>query len=131
MLDPAFAAHVRRLPGLFKKLLGAEPVPLGELPNDVPAGGVYLISESERHLYVGQASREGKSMRLRIAEHTLWWRSWWRAPLTPYPVRYQNGGAEQSSAAAVCIWNHRSLCRYARARRNTGQHFVLSAAAVA
>ena len=62
MLDPAFAVHVRRFPGPLKKLLGAEPVPLGELPKDIPAAGVYLISDGERHLYVGQASREGASV---------------------------------------------------------------------
>lgn len=69
MMDAAFGSRVRRLPKLLDKLLCMQATPLSNLP-ELPACGVYLMSVGARHLYVGQTSRDGASMRARILEHT-------------------------------------------------------------
>jgi hypothetical protein len=59
-----FNEHVEAMPKLLNDLLTMEPVPATGIPMDAPARGVYLLSENEKHLYVGRSN----TLRKRIAQ---------------------------------------------------------------
>ena len=63
-MDNRFRAHVKALHPSFKHLVAMAPVSV-PLPRGMPARGVYLFSEGERHLYVGRTNR----LRQRLLEH--------------------------------------------------------------
>lgn len=58
-----FAAHVESLETSLQRLLTMPPVKPDQLLSDVPPAGVYLISEGERHIYVGRSNNLRRRMR--------------------------------------------------------------------
>lgn len=60
-----FDEYVAAMPKLLSDLRAMQPVLASSVPTDAPARGVYLLSESGKHLYVGRSN----SMRKRIAQH--------------------------------------------------------------
>jgi len=62
-MNTAFKEHTDALPGLFDRLLAAEPVRVGEFPSSLPACGVYVLSENGTYLYVGRSNRLRERMR--------------------------------------------------------------------
>ena len=55
-MDKIFVAHVEKLQPQLKLLLKMPPVIPEQLPSEMPRKGVYLLSEGERHLYVGRSN---------------------------------------------------------------------------
>jgi hypothetical protein len=51
-----FAAHVEAMEPLLQRLLDAPPVKVEDLPAIMQTAGVYLLSEGDRHLYVGRSN---------------------------------------------------------------------------
>lgn len=66
-MHPRFAATVETLHPSFERLMTMAPVSQGRLPRDMPKSGVYLFSESGRHLYVGRSN----GLRARYGRHCL------------------------------------------------------------
>jgi predicted GIY-YIG superfamily endonuclease len=64
-LDKKFRAHVERMDPLFRALLAMDPVCGSTLPKEMPTHGIYMFSESGRHLYVGRSNR----LRKRLQDH--------------------------------------------------------------
>lgn len=64
-MDAVFVAHVEALRPKFEHLLVMAPVKPTALPRKMPAAGVYLLSEADRHLYVGRSN----GIRRRIGRH--------------------------------------------------------------
>lgn len=64
-MDKQFRDYVELLDPLFEQLMRMDPVKVGGLPHNMPAAGIYLCSEKEKHLYVGRSNR----MRARLQEH--------------------------------------------------------------
>ncbi len=65
-MDEIFVAHVKTLQPQLKLLLKMPPVTPEQLPSKMPRKGVYLLSEGERHLYVGRSN----NIRGRIGRHS-------------------------------------------------------------
>ena len=61
-----FALFVEGLHPSFERLVEMDPCSNGSLPTAMPASGVYLFSEGERHLYVGRS----RNIRRRYRLHT-------------------------------------------------------------
>ena len=55
-MDPKFAALVENLASQLELLLSAPAFRSGELPRNMPLCGIYLFTESGRHLYVGRSN---------------------------------------------------------------------------
>jgi hypothetical protein len=55
-MDSRFAVHVQALRPLLQRLLDAPPVKVESLPAMMQTAGVYLLSEGDRHLYVGRSN---------------------------------------------------------------------------
>lgn len=66
-LHPRFAAHVASLESSFQRLMAMEPVTYVALPRQIPASGIYVFSEGDRHLYVGRS----RNLRRRLGRHCL------------------------------------------------------------
>lgn len=64
-MDSVFLAHVEALRPKLEQLLAMVPVKPTSLPRKMPAAGVYLLSEANRHLYVGRSN----GIRRRIGRH--------------------------------------------------------------
>lgn len=64
-MNPAFRELVDSLEPNFLALVGMEPVKFGQLPRDMPEGGIYLFSERGEHLYVGRTN----GLRKRLQNH--------------------------------------------------------------
>ena len=64
-MDRKFLQYVEHLEPKFTKLLAMHPVTIESLPKEMPSVGIYLFSESGRHLYVGRSNR----LRLRLQSH--------------------------------------------------------------
>lgn len=57
--------HVESLHPSFERLMAMPPVKVRTLPKEMPARGIYLFSEGDKHLYVGRTNRLQK----RLANH--------------------------------------------------------------
>jgi hypothetical protein len=68
-MHESFRKYVDSLHPLFEKLLQMLPVTAATMPREVPFQGIYLFSESGRHLYVGRTQRQ--SIRTRISQHCI------------------------------------------------------------
>jgi len=64
-MDAVFVAHVDALRPKLEHLLAMAPVKPTALPRTMPLAGVYLLSETGRHLYVGRSN----GIRRRIGRH--------------------------------------------------------------
>lgn len=64
-MDKRFADLVAELDPAYRRLLAMAPRKPLELPRGVPQAGIYLLSESRRHLYVGRSNR----IRERLSNH--------------------------------------------------------------
>lgn len=64
-MDASFRELVDGLHPKFERLLAMPPVSYGQLPRLVPARGIYLFSEEDRHLYVGRTN----GIRKRLQNH--------------------------------------------------------------
>lgn len=65
-MDSRFAAFVEPLAGKHEEMMAKAPLKVDSLPRRLPAAGVYVFSEGERHLYVGRSRR----LRRRLIEHS-------------------------------------------------------------
>jgi excinuclease UvrABC nuclease subunit len=61
-----FLEAIRSLEPSFQRLLAMAPVTPVTLPQSMPKSGIYLLSENDRHLYVGRT----RNIRARIARHS-------------------------------------------------------------
>ncbi|MCX6831816.1 MAG: GIY-YIG nuclease family protein [candidate division Zixibacteria bacterium] len=61
-----FLEAIGSLEPSFQRLLAMAPVTPVSLPQSMPASGIYLLSENNRHLYVGRT----RNIRARIAGHS-------------------------------------------------------------
>jgi predicted GIY-YIG superfamily endonuclease len=66
-MDSDFRQMVDSLEPKFQALIGMSPVRYGCLPSELPRAGVYLFSESGKHLYVGRTKR----LRQRLRGHCV------------------------------------------------------------
>lgn len=69
-MHPNFAHAIADLEPAFQALLAMEPAKPLALPTDVPASGVYLLSEGPNHLYVGRSKKAANArdtLRFRVA----------------------------------------------------------------
>ena len=64
-MNQIFQAHIESLLPSFERLMAMTPIKVHALPKEVPARGIYLFSEGNKHLYVGRTNRLGR----RLAEH--------------------------------------------------------------
>jgi hypothetical protein len=64
-MNETFRAHVESLHPSFQRLMAMPPVNVCALPKTMPARGIYLFSEGNKHLYVGRTNR----LRKRLKEH--------------------------------------------------------------
>ena len=65
-MHPVFADAIESLHPSFERLVSMPPLANGQFPRVMPASGIYLFSESGRHLYVGRS----RNMRRRYGLHT-------------------------------------------------------------
>ena len=65
-MDSKFVAHVSALRPKLDELLSMNPVTPVTLPSKMPARGVYLLSEGDKHLYVGRSNE----IRARLGRHS-------------------------------------------------------------
>lgn len=65
VVNAEFREFVDSLEPKFKALMAMAPVRYACLPRAMPERGIYLFSESDRHLYVGRTNR----IRSRLAGH--------------------------------------------------------------
>lgn len=61
-----FAAVLETLHPSFERLLAMTPATCATLPKPMPKSGIYLLSEGERHLYVGRSG----NIRGRLERHS-------------------------------------------------------------
>jgi len=66
VMDSKFIAHIEALKPQLRRLLSMAPVTPQSLPPKMPRRGIYLLSEGERHLYVGRSN----DIRKRIRGHS-------------------------------------------------------------
>jgi hypothetical protein len=64
-MDERFREHVEALVPKLALLLSTPPVTVATLPGTMPARGIYLFSEGNRHLYVGRTN----TLRKRLQNH--------------------------------------------------------------
>jgi GIY-YIG catalytic domain len=64
-VNEKFRQVVESLQPKLDELVGMGPVHPAPLPASIPLGGVYLLSEAEKHLYVGRSD----SMPTRLRDH--------------------------------------------------------------
>jgi hypothetical protein len=64
-VDPRFAGMVEGLAPKLSQLVGASPLSYGTLAWDMPLSGVYLFTETGKHLYVGRSN----NLRARYGRH--------------------------------------------------------------
>ncbi|MGO9599652.1 MAG: GIY-YIG nuclease family protein [Isosphaeraceae bacterium] len=64
-MDEKFRSIVEALQPKLDELLGMVPIRPDPLPAGVPLRGVYLLSERERHLYVGRSNK----IPIRLRDH--------------------------------------------------------------
>jgi len=65
-MNEHFLEVIRSLEPSFQRLLAMAPVTPVTLPQSMPKSGIYLLSENDRHLYVGRT----RDIRGRIARHS-------------------------------------------------------------
>lgn len=65
-MNHQFAELIADLNSRFESLMAMPPVTVDTVPMDTPAGGVYLFSHADRHLYVGRTKR---SIKARLKDH--------------------------------------------------------------
>ena len=65
-MHPNFAEVIKSLHASFEELIASTPSSAGELPRGMPLSGIYLFSETGKHLYVGRS----RNMRRRYGLHT-------------------------------------------------------------
>lgn len=65
-MDSKFVSHVEALKPQLERLLGMPPVTPVMLPTKMPRKGVYLLSDGDKHLYVGRSN----DIRKRIGRHS-------------------------------------------------------------
>ena len=65
-MDSKFMSHVEALKPHLANLLAMKPATLESLPHNMPRKGIYLLSEGNRHLYVGRSN----DMRTRVRNHS-------------------------------------------------------------
>jgi hypothetical protein len=65
-MDARFADVVAKLHPSFERLLAMKPVTCTTLPTNMPRSGIYLLSEGDKHLYVGRS----KNIRGRLRAHS-------------------------------------------------------------
>jgi hypothetical protein len=63
-MDDRFRTMVEALEGRYQELLAMDPVPADRIPSSAPAGGVFLFTEDDRHLYIGR-TRQRIDVRVR------------------------------------------------------------------
>ena len=56
-MDQKFAKLVEMLAPKLEQLLAMQPLHYGILPTKMPKSGIYLFTESGKHLYVGRSNR--------------------------------------------------------------------------
>jgi hypothetical protein len=66
-MDKVFAAHVDALRPKLERLIAMHPESPCAVPRDVPKAGIYLLTDTGRHLYVGRSN----DIRARIGRHCL------------------------------------------------------------
>lgn len=64
-MDSKFIAHVEALRPKLKVLLSMKPCKPTSLPQDMPARGIYVLSEADKHLYVGRSNE----IKARLGRH--------------------------------------------------------------
>lgn len=64
-MNELFRQHVETLHPSFVALLNCAPFHFGALPKHLPKAGIYLFSESDRHLYAGRTN----GIRKRLQQH--------------------------------------------------------------
>jgi predicted GIY-YIG superfamily endonuclease len=64
-MDEVFVGHVKALRPKLERLLAMTPLTPESLPRHMPSAGVYVLSEGDRHLYVGRSN----GIRRRIGRH--------------------------------------------------------------
>lgn len=62
-MEPRFRERIEALHPKYRELLDMPPVRYAQLPRSLPARGVYLFSEDNRHLYVGRTNRLRERLR--------------------------------------------------------------------
>ncbi len=65
-MDSRFAEVVASLHPSFERLRTMEPFTCSTLPKTMPVSGIYLLSEGDRHLYVGRS----RNIRGRLGRHS-------------------------------------------------------------
>jgi hypothetical protein len=65
-MDAKFLSHVEALKPQLERLLDMSPVTPVTLPTKMPRKGVYLLSEGDKHLYVGRSN----DIKKRIGRHS-------------------------------------------------------------
>ncbi|MHB9026358.1 MAG: GIY-YIG nuclease family protein [Armatimonadota bacterium] len=65
-MESTFNSHISALRSQLNRLLAMEPVTPETLPQVMPRKGIYLLSESDQHLYVGRSD----DIRGRIGRHS-------------------------------------------------------------
>ena len=69
-MDPLFQSHIEALPSALDRLLAVTPQEVVSLAKKIPVPGIYLLSEGDKHLYVGRAKNIGN----RLQNHIGTWR---------------------------------------------------------
>ena len=64
-MNETFRRFVETLSPSFQRLMASPAVTVANLPMNIPAAGIYLFSEVDRHLYVGRTN----SIRKRLQSH--------------------------------------------------------------
>lgn len=64
-MNERFLEAIQSLEPSFQRLLAMVPVTPETLPKSMPKSGIYLLSENDRHLYVGRT----RNIRARVALH--------------------------------------------------------------
>lgn len=64
-MDARFVPYVEQLDAKLKALIAMAPHDPLRLPSDICTRGVYMLTEADRHLYVGRSNR----IRRRISNH--------------------------------------------------------------
>jgi hypothetical protein len=64
-MDSTFQSLIDGLPLAFDRLMSMKPEKVSSLSAQMPAKGIYLLSEGSKHLYVGRSNR----LRQRVQNH--------------------------------------------------------------
>ena len=67
-MHPRFSQLIETLDPSLERLIAMLPVKSGTVPRNAPRSGIYLFTESGRHLYVGRSNRLGSRVRRHGAE---------------------------------------------------------------